>query len=129
MADEGAADAPRVPDEPDIIAGFRLTGRFTAEVELGSPGSFDQVIASVVAAKKRCVAETEPGARDIWFAALRRAALPGDLWQGAGPGRMSIAAPQELVQAGRPMVMTAVRLEYRDRPGQDFELVYTYRTD
>jgi hypothetical protein len=120
-------EVPRVADAPSRLSRYQHLAQLECEAEFLPFECFDDVLCTVVETVKRCIAESYPSGRNIWFAALQRGNLGPWLANDARVGVVRVADGKVTASGGRYMVSSKVQLNLADGRNANTEVIFTFQ--
>ena len=120
-------DVPRVADAPSRLARYQHLAQLECEAEFLPFECFDDVLCTVVETVKRCIAESYPTGRNIWFAAVQRGNVGPYLANNPCAGSVRVADGKVTASGGRYMVSSKVQLNLADGRNANTEVIFTFQ--
>ena len=123
---EREREVPRVADAPSRLSRYQHLAMLECEAGFLPFECFDDVLCTVVETVKRCIAESYPAGRNIWFAALQRGNVGPWLASDASAGSVRVADGKVTASGGRYMVSSKVQLDLADGRNANTEVIFTF---
>jgi hypothetical protein len=120
-------EVPRVADAPSRLSRYQHLDMLECEAAFLPFECFDDVLCTVVETVKRCIAESYPAGRNIWFAALQRGNVGPCLAAGACAGVLQVTDGKVTASGGRYMVSSKVQLNLADGRNANTEVIFTFQ--
>ena len=120
-------EVPRVADAPSRLSRYQHLAMLECEAAFLPFECFDDVLCTVVETVKRCIAESYPAGRNIWFAALQRGNVGPWLADDARAGVVRVADGKVTASGGRYMVSSKVQLNLADGRNANTEVIFTFQ--